>query len=132
MVRTLFLAGTALALALPAFAPAYAADEAEAADQGAPAASASASEADIVVTARRRAESAQDVPIALTVVSGITLSNTGSFNLNRLQTSQPALQFYSSNPRNSAINIRGLGVPFGLTNDGIEQGVGFYLDGVYI
>jgi len=132
MVRSLFLAGTALALALPAFAPAYAADEAEAADQGAPAAASAPSEADIVVTARRRAESAQDVPIALTVISGITLSNNGSFNLNRLQTSQPTLQFYSSNPRNSAINIRGLGVPFGLTNDGIEQGVGFYLDGVYI
>jgi iron complex outermembrane receptor protein len=133
MVRSLFLAGTALALALPAFAPAYAADEAEAVDQGAPAATpAPASESDIVVTARRRAESAQDVPIALTVVSGITLSNNGSFNLNRLQTSQPSLQFYSSNPRNSAINIRGLGAPFGLTNDGIEQGVGFYLDGVYI
>jgi iron complex outermembrane receptor protein len=133
MVRTLFLAGTALALALPAFAPAYAADEDQAAGQAAPAAAAApASEADIVVTARRRAESAQEVPIALTVVSGIALSNSGSFNLSRLQTSQPALQFYSSNPRNSAINIRGLGVPFGLTNDGIEQGVGFYLDGVYI
>ncbi len=132
MVRTLFLAGTALALALPAFAPAYAADEAEAADQGTTSASPAASESDIVVTARRRAESAQDVPIALTVVSGITLSNNGSFNLNRLQTSQPSLQFYSSNPRNSAINIRGLGAPFGLTNDGLEQGVGFYLDGVYI
>ena len=45
---------------------------------------------------------------------------------------QPSLQFYSSNPRNSAINIRGLGAPFGLTNDGIEQGVGLYIDQVYI
>ena len=55
MVRTLFLAGTALALALPAFAPAYAADEAEAADQGTTSASPAANESDIVVTARRRA-----------------------------------------------------------------------------
>ncbi|MBO9581803.1 MAG: TonB-dependent receptor [Sphingobium sp.] len=132
MVRQLLLAGTALALAFPAFAPAYAADEAAAADEQAAPAAAPANEGEIVVTARRRAESAQKVPIALTVVSGLQLSNTGSFNLNRLQTSQPALQFYSSNPRNSAINIRGLGAPFGLTNDGIEQGVGFYLDGVYI
>ncbi|MBO9671232.1 MAG: TonB-dependent receptor [Sphingobium sp.] len=138
MVRKLFLAGTALALALPAFAPAYAADEAAAAEDQAvnageaTAADAPKSDGDIVVTARRRSESAQKVPIALTVVSGIQLSNSGSFNLNRLQTSQPTLQFYSSNPRNSAINIRGLGAPFGLTNDGIEQGVGFYLDGVYI
>ncbi|MDG2532615.1 TonB-dependent receptor [Sphingomonas sp. HITSZ_GF] len=87
---------------------------------------------EIVVTARRREEKAQDVPIAISVIGGATIENTGATNLNRLQTSLPAVQFYSSNPRNSAINIRGLGAPFGLTNDGIEQGVGFYLDQVYI
>jgi iron complex outermembrane receptor protein len=93
---------------------------------------AQASGNDIVVTARRREERVQEVPIALTVVSGAELNAQGAFNVNRLQQSQPTLQFYSSNPRNSAINIRGLGAPFGLTNDGIEQGVGFYLDGVYV
>ena len=41
------------------------------------------------------------------------------------------MQFYSTNPRNSAINIRGLGAPFGLTNDGLEPGVGLYIDGVF-
>ena len=41
------------------------------------------------------------------------------------------MQFFSSNPRNTAVNIRGIGAPFGLTNDGIEQGVGFYVDQVY-
>lgn len=86
----------------------------------------------IIVTARRREEKVQEVPIAVTVVSGNDLSQSGNFNVNRLQQTQPTLQFYSSNPRNSAINIRGLGAPFGLTNDGIEQGVGFYVDGVYI
>ncbi|MCO6705212.1 TonB-dependent receptor plug domain-containing protein, partial [Streptomyces sp. CHB9.2] len=35
------------------------------------------------------------------------------------------------NPRNTSANIRGLGSPFGLTNDGIEQGVGIYIDQVY-
>ncbi|MFA5965504.1 MAG: TonB-dependent receptor [Sphingomonas sp.] len=87
---------------------------------------------DIVVTAQRRQERAQDVPIALSVITGGDLARTGAFNVNRLQQLQPSLQFVSSNPRNSAINIRGLGAPFGLTNDGIEQGVGFYLDGVYV
>jgi iron complex outermembrane receptor protein len=90
------------------------------------------SSGDIVVTARRREERAQEVPLALSVVGGAEISRTGSFNVNRLQQLQPTLQFVSSNPRNSAINIRGLGAPFGLTNDGIEQGVGFYLDGVYV
>lgn len=87
---------------------------------------------DIVVTARRRQERVQEVPIAVAVIDGEQLAESGAFNTNRLQQLQPSLQFYSSNPRNSAINIRGLGAPFGLTNDGIEQGVGFYVDGVYI
>ena len=87
---------------------------------------------DIIITARRRSERLQTVPLAVAVLSGETLANAGAFNVNRLQQFQPALQFYSSNPRNSAINIRGLGAPFGLTNDGIEQGVGLYIDQVYI
>ncbi|MCV0382377.1 MAG: TonB-dependent receptor [Erythrobacter sp.] len=85
----------------------------------------------IIVTARRRSETAQDIPIAISVVGGEQLDNTGSFNVGRLPQLTPSLQFYSSNPRNTAVNIRGLGVPFGLTSDGFEQGVGIYIDDVY-
>jgi len=85
----------------------------------------------ITVTARRRDEELQDVPLPITVVDSKLLDETGSFNVARLQQLAPTLQFYSSNPRNSAANIRGLGAPFGLTNDGIEQGVGLYVDDVY-
>ena len=105
----------------PATAPAADRQEVEASDRDA-----------IVVTARRREEKVQDVPIAMSVIGGEQIESSGAYNLNRLQQSQPTVQFYSSNPRNSAINIRGLGAPFGLTNDGIEQGVGFYVDQVYI
>ena len=86
---------------------------------------------EIVVTARRVEEDAQEVPIPLSVVNGNLVESAGAFNVNRLKELLPTVQFYSSNPRNSAINIRGLGAPFGLTNDGIEPGVGFYVDGVY-
>lgn len=86
---------------------------------------------DIVVTARRRAETVQRVPIAISVIGGAALSDTGAYNVGRITQLQPSLQFYSSNPRNTAANIRGLGAPFGLTNDGIEQGVGIYVDQVY-
>jgi iron complex outermembrane receptor protein len=86
---------------------------------------------DIVVTARRRTETVQKVPIAISVIGGTALAETGTYNVNRLTQLQPTLQFYSTNPRNSAANIRGLGAPFGLTNDGIEQGVGIYVDQVY-
>lgn len=86
---------------------------------------------EVQVSARRRLETAQDVPLAVSVLSGQAIEATGSFNVSRLQQLQPSLQFISSNPRNTAVNIRGLGAPFGLTNDGIEQGVGVYIDEVY-
>lgn len=86
---------------------------------------------EVVITARRRRETAQDVPLAFSVIGGEHIDNTGAFNVGRLQQLTPTLQFYSSNPRNTAVNIRGIGVPFGLTNDGIEQGVGIYVDDVY-
>jgi iron complex outermembrane recepter protein len=86
---------------------------------------------EIVVTSRRRKEVAQDVPIPITVIGGALVAETGAFNVNRLKELIPSVQLYSSNPRNTGLNIRGLGSTFGLTNDGIDPGVGFYVDGVY-
>jgi len=85
----------------------------------------------VVVTARRVEEVAQEVPIPVSVVDGDLVAKTGSFNVNRLKELIPTVQFYSTNPRNSSINIRGLGAPFGLTNDGLDPGVGLYIDGVF-
>ena len=85
----------------------------------------------IIVTARRRAETAQEVPLAISVVRGDSIEATGNFNVVKLQQLAPTLQVYTTNPRNTSVNIRGLGVPFGLTSDGFEQGVGIYVDDVY-
>ena len=85
----------------------------------------------MLVTSRRVLEDVQDVPIPVTVLSGVQVNESGAFNVNRLKELIPSVQFYSSNPRNSSVNIRGLGAPFGLTNDGIEPGVGFYVDGIF-
>lgn len=85
----------------------------------------------IIVTARRRQETAQEVPIAISVIRGDSIEATGNFNVVKLQQLAPTLQVYTSNPRNTAVNIRGIGVPFGLTSDGFEQGVGIYVDDVY-
>ncbi len=85
----------------------------------------------ITVTARRVTEDLQDVPIPVAVLSEDLLADSGTGNVGAIDQLVPSVQFYSTNPRNSAINIRGLGAPFGLTNDGIEQGVGLYVDGVY-
>ncbi len=86
---------------------------------------------EVVVTSRRRTETAQDIPIAVSVLSGGVVSDAGAFNVNRVKELVPSVQLYSSNPRNTTLNIRGLGSTFGLTNDGIDPGVGFYVDGVY-
>lgn len=86
---------------------------------------------EVVVTSRRRRELLLDVPIPVSVVSGALAEESGAFNVNRLKELVPTVQLYSSNPRNTGISIRGLGTTFGLTNDGIDPGVGFYVDGVY-
>ncbi len=86
---------------------------------------------EIVVTARRRSETAQQVPIPISVIGGELVEDAGAFNVNRVKELVPTVQLYSSNPRNTTLNIRGLGSTFGLTNDGIDPGVGFYVDGVY-
>src|SRR3546814_7401868 len=43
---------------------------------------------EIVVTARRRQETAQDVPIAISVVAGEQIDNSGSFNKSEEHTSE--------------------------------------------
>ncbi|MBX2946550.1 MAG: TonB-dependent receptor [Cyclobacteriaceae bacterium] len=86
---------------------------------------------EVLVTARRRKEEVQDIPIPITVLGSFQIENTVSFNVNRIKELVPSVQLYSSNPRNTTLNIRGIGSTFGLTNDGIDPGVGFYVDGVY-
>jgi hypothetical protein len=88
----------------------------------------------VIVTARLREEDAQSVPISLSVVDGDTLDET--FTNNTLQIAQlvPPLNYVSPNPRNTAFTIRGLGssvVAVSQANDGLEPGVGFYVDQVY-
>ncbi|OSZ73546.1 TonB-dependent receptor [Chitinophagaceae bacterium IBVUCB2] len=85
----------------------------------------------VVITSRRRREVLQDVPIPISVISAAQVEDAGAFNVNRVKEFVPSVQLYTSNPRNTGINIRGLGSPFGLTNDGLDPGVGFYVDGVY-
>ncbi len=88
----------------------------------------------IIVTARRRAEDAQHVPSAISVVGGNTLTSTYTVNLNQVTQLVPTLNYSSPNPRNTAFTIRGLGssvVAISQANDGLEPGVGFYVDQVY-
>lgn len=123
MRRFALLASVALML------PAAAQAEEAAGDAGV-----SASADTIIVTARRRAEDAQTVPASLSVVGADTLDRTYTVNTNQLSQLVPTLGYSSPNPRNTAFTIRGLGssvVAISQANDGLEPGVGFYVDQVY-
>lgn len=88
-------------------------------------------DSELVVTARRREERAQDIPIALTAVSGDTLERAGLVNLTQIAQLTPTLVIRNNNARNTFANIRGLGSNSD-QNDGLEIGVGFYIDDVYM
>ncbi len=87
---------------------------------------------DVLVTARRRTERSQDVPIAINAFGPAQIESTRTFNLRDLQQLTPSLVVTNTNPRNTSINIRGLGNNVAVYNDGLEPAVGVYLDGVYL
>ena len=86
---------------------------------------------EVTVTARHREESAQDVPIAITAISADQLQSQGATTVKQVLTQLPSLNIQGFSGRNQTITIRGLGTNAGGTNDGLEQGVGLYIDGVY-
>ncbi len=61
----------------------------------------------VVVTARRRAENSQDVPISLQAISGETLERKGTIDLQSLIAQTPGLNSTGGNPRNFSVLIRG-------------------------
>jgi iron complex outermembrane receptor protein len=131
-IRTVLLAGVAAGVLVPSSGQAQDAGGVTVSAEAEPEASAAnVPENVIIITARRREEASQDVPLAIATLDARTINDTGAFSVQRIQQLAPSLQVYSSNPRNTAVNIRGIGVPFGLTNDGFEQGVGIYVDDVY-
>lgn len=120
----LLAVGANLGLVMPAFA-----------QEGASSAAMSAEEVDpgseIVVSARRRVETLQEVPLAVSVISGDALAQGGIKNVNDLYATVPGLYF--TNASNAApssdftyLMIRGVGF-----NGGLEPATGVFVDGMY-
>jgi outer membrane receptor protein involved in Fe transport len=82
---------------------------------------------EVIVTAQKRVESLQDVPISVAVTQGEKLSEYNITNLEQLTYSIPNL-FVAENPIGNYIFIRGIGSQ---TNQGIEQSVPTFSDGIY-
>ncbi len=87
---------------------------------------------DIVVTARRRAESLQNVPIAVTAYSGEALAQQGALDITDISDTTPNVTIEVSRGTNTTLTafIRGVGQQDPVA--GFEQGVGLYLDDVYL
>ncbi|ASE39746.1 TonB-dependent receptor [Brevundimonas vesicularis] len=126
-VKCALLAGAAWGV----LAGASVAQDAEATAQAANAQDAATVD-DIVVTARRRAESLQDVPVAVTAVSGEQLEARGALDITELARSTPSLTLNAARGSNSTLIsfIRGVGQQDPLW--GFDPGVGLYIDDVYV
>ncbi len=81
---------------------------------------------EVVVTARAREETLQDVPISVSLVSGKTIDETGIDNLEELATSVPNFTV-TQDPIGDKINIRGI---FTGEISSLEQSVSTFVDGV--
>src|ERR1700761_405574 len=82
---------------------------------------------EIVVTAQKRNENLQNVPIAITAVSGSQLAAVGASNVTAIADMTPGLQMTTSQG-SLAPHIRGVGSEI----PNVENSVALYLDGVYI
>jgi iron complex outermembrane receptor protein len=83
--------------------------------------------AEIVVTAQKRAENLQDVPIAISTVSGAQLAALAATNITAIADMTPGLQMTTSQG-SLAPHIRGVGSDI----PNVENSVALYLDGVYV
>jgi iron complex outermembrane receptor protein len=127
--RTLVLSSTA-SLAALALAMGASAAQAQTADQSAVQGDTPELAADeIVVTAQKRAERLQDVPLSVTAVSGDTLGERQINDTASLVRAVPALTFQQGNhPANTTFRVRGVGTA--LFGQGVESSVAVVVDGV--
>jgi iron complex outermembrane receptor protein len=86
--------------------------------------------AEIIVTAQRREENLQRVPISATVLTGAQLQDRGIIDIQQLQTQTPGLSIQPPLNAETFINIRGVGIQ--QVNPTSSNGVAFYVDGVYV
>jgi len=82
---------------------------------------------EIIVTAQKREQSLQDVPVSVSVMSGDAITEVGITNLDEMSGYIPNLSV-SEGSQSVSITMRGLGSG---QNQGFEQSVGMFVDGIY-
>jgi iron complex outermembrane receptor protein len=116
-------------LSVLAFAPAAIAQDAAAEAVGV---TDDSGDNEIIVTARRRDERLIDVPVAITAYSADALAKAGAIDITDIGLTTPNTTLEASRGTNSTLSafIRGVGQQDPVS--GFEQGVGIYLDDVYL
>jgi len=84
---------------------------------------------EVVVTAQKRAESLQDVPISMLAMSGENIKEAGMARMEDFTASIPAVTV-AKNTIGTFLFVRGVGTPG--TNQGMEQSVSIFHDGTYM
>ena len=87
---------------------------------------------EVVVTARKREESLQETPVAVTALSAATLRDAGVRNLADLNQIAPNIEVSSANGSAPSANIYIRGIGQRNTGPNIDSGVGIYIDEVYV
>lgn len=125
-MKTFWMAGSAIGLALMAgiASPAFAQEAGASADD------AGTSGGDIVVTARKREETIQSIPAAVSAVTQETLVRAGAQTLDDVVRLTPGVTFNSGNAGGlAAPAMRGI---TNITSTTFDNNVGVFLDGVYL
>lgn len=82
---------------------------------------------EVVVTAQKRSESIQDVPLSVSVLSADRIEASAMESFEDISLASPNTEI-NMTPGYVQVGMRGLNSPI---NDGMEQSVGFYVDGIY-
>ncbi len=88
-------------------------------------------EDEVIVTATRRAESIQDVPIAVTAILPDTLEKQGVVNIQNLTSVAPSFSTSQAQTASGTVVLRVRGVGTTANNIGFESAVGVFIDGAY-
>ena len=121
LLRALLI-GSSTLVSFPALAQATAEADAEADERN-------GGLAEIIVTAERREQNLQDIPVSASVFTGEQLEQRGVQNLNDIQQIAPSIAINTFN-RSTFINIRGVGIAQSAPTS--NPGVAYYIDGQLI
>lgn len=86
---------------------------------------------EIIVTAQRRKQNLQEVPVAVTAVSSEALAEAGVLNVSNMTNVSPSIRFDASNNASKDANIKIRGIGTTGEQRAFEGAVGVFIDGVY-